>query len=97
MRPIREAGGIQKDDAVDPKHSWCGATPLQTGGLSDHPRRTASQFWEGSYLRDLGTRPAHDGLGAAGFAVTASSNAALQIPTQKSLTQQVLIAISAAG
>src|SRR5215469_12600655 len=58
MRSIRAAGGIPEDDAVDAEHSSCGATPLQTGRVPGRARRTASQLREGSYGRDLGTRPA---------------------------------------
>ena len=58
MRPLRAAGRVPEDDALDAEHSSCSTTSLQTGRIPDRARRTASQLREGSYGRDLGTRPA---------------------------------------
>src|SRR6516162_1113157 len=65
MRPLRAAGRVPEDDALDAGHSSCSTTPLQTGRIPDRARRTASQLREGSYGRDLGTRPSDDGAGVS--------------------------------
>src|SRR6516225_1219129 len=65
MRPLRAAGRVPEDGALDAEHSSCSTTPLQTGRIPDRARRTASQLREGSYGRDLGTRPSDDGAGVS--------------------------------
>src|SRR5260370_27979949 len=62
MRRIRAGGGISKDHALDAERSSRGATYLQTRRVPGGGGRTASQLREGSYRRDLGTRPADEAL-----------------------------------
>src|SRR5215469_11016421 len=66
MRPLRTAGGVSEDHPLDAEHSSCGAIHLQTGRVPPRARRTASQLREGSYGRDLGTRPWDDSVGVGG-------------------------------
>src|SRR5215472_15004860 len=63
MRPLRTAGWVSEDHPLDAEHSSCGAIHLQTGRVPPRARRTASQLREGSYGRDLGTRPRDDSVG----------------------------------
>src|SRR5215475_13582117 len=62
MRAIRPPGWVPEDDALDTEYSSGGATHLQTNRVRDRARGTASQLREGSYGRDLGTRPVDDSI-----------------------------------
>src|SRR5215469_5111726 len=62
MRPLRTPGGVSEDHPLDAEQSSCGAIHLQTSRVPSRARRTASQLREGSYGRDLGTRPWDDSV-----------------------------------